>query len=103
MALDDGWMVLAACRSYSDPDPIFFPPKRKGIKTDYTEAKRICFEECSVRKTCLVYAVAHREGQGVWGGLSENERRQLPRGMKQLYRATWFRLHPQSHSRRSAS
>ena len=102
MALDDGWMALAACRSYPDPDAIFFPPKRKGIKTDYTQAKHICFEECPVRKTCFVYAIAHREAQGVWGGLSEVERRQLPREVKQLYRETWFKLHPQFHSRRNA-
>jgi WhiB family redox-sensing transcriptional regulator len=102
MPLDDGWMVLAACRRYPDPDPIFFPPKYKGVRTDISRAKHICFNECEVRKTCLVYAIAHRESQGVWGGLGEVERRRLPKAVKLLYRQTWFQLHPQSHRQVSA-
>jgi WhiB family redox-sensing transcriptional regulator len=94
MALDDGWMLHAACRNYPDPDPIFFPPTKKGVKADTTEAKRICFNECPVRKTCLVYAVAHRENIGVWGGLTSAERRAIPREVKLQFRETWFRLHP---------
>lgn len=94
MALDDGWMVKAACRNYDHPDEIFFPTTTKGIAPDYTEAKRICFDECPVRKTCLVYAIAHRESRGVWGGLSDLERKRIPRATKQQYRDTWFRLHP---------
>jgi WhiB family redox-sensing transcriptional regulator len=94
VAIDDGWMVKAACRNYDDPDPIFFPSTTKGVAPDYTEAKRICFDECPVRKTCLVYAVAHRESRGVWGGMSDLERRALPRDTKRQYTETWFRLHP---------
>lgn len=101
MALDDGWMIKAACRNYDNPDEIFFPPTTKGVKPDYTEAKRICFNECPVRRTCLVYAVAHRETRGVWGGLSDLERKQLPRATKQQYRDTWFRLHPYAQRRTS--
>lgn len=99
MALDDGWMVKAACRNYDNPDAIFFPPTKKGVKPDTREAKRICFDECPVRKTCLVYAVAHRENRGVWGGLSDIERRRIPQHIKQQYRDTWFRLHPYAQKR----
>lgn len=99
MALDDSWMVKAACRNYDDPDAIFFPSTTKGVKPDYTEAKRICFDECPVRKTCLVFAIAHRESRGVWGGLSDIERRRIPRVVKQQYRDTWFRLHPYAQKR----
>jgi WhiB family transcriptional regulator, redox-sensing transcriptional regulator len=99
VAIDDGWMVKAACRNYDDPDPIFFPPTTKGVAPDYTEAKRICFDECPVRKTCLVYAVAHHETRGVWGGLSDVERKAIPRLIKHQYTETWFRLHPYAKRR----
>ena len=44
------------------------------------EAKRICLG-CEVKDACLDYALAHDERFGIWGGLSERERRRLKRGI----------------------
>jgi WhiB family redox-sensing transcriptional regulator len=66
------WQELALCRQ-TDPEA-FFP--EKGGSTN--EAKRIC-GRCAVRGDCLEYALGHDERFGVWGGLSERDRRKLRR------------------------
>mgnify|MGYP001450285291 CR=1 FL=1 len=59
---------------------MFFPPahfERKDEKLDRERrAKAIC-ATCSVRRDCLDYALRIREPHGIWGGLSEVERRTL--------------------------
>lgn len=63
-------MDFALCReTWSEA---FFPEKGGSTR----EAKRIC-QGCEVRDECLEYAVAHTIRFGVWGGLSERERRSL--------------------------
>jgi WhiB family transcriptional regulator, redox-sensing transcriptional regulator len=52
----------------------FFPDKGGSTK----EAKRIC-GLCEVRGECLQYALDHEERFGIWGGLSERDRRKLRR------------------------
>jgi WhiB family redox-sensing transcriptional regulator len=64
------WTVGALC-AQTDPEA-FFP--EKGGTTRF--AKRIC-AGCPVRVQCLDYAMETRERFGVWGGLSERERRAL--------------------------
>lgn len=66
----EDWTELALC-SQIDPD-LFYP--EKGAST--REAKRIC-TVCEVREQCLQYALDHVERFGIWGGLSERERRRL--------------------------
>jgi len=66
------WHELAAC-SETDPDA-FFP--ELGEPT--AAAKRVC-RSCPVRAECLQYALDNHERFGVWGGLSERERRHLIR------------------------
>lgn len=66
------WADQALCLSH-DGD-IFFPDR--GIPT--REAKRVC-RRCPVQGPCLEYALSNNEAFGVWGGLSERERRQLQR------------------------
>lgn len=39
-------------------------------------AKEIC-TDCSVREACLTYALSIREQHGIWGGHTENERREM--------------------------
>jgi WhiB family redox-sensing transcriptional regulator len=68
--LPEPWVVDAVCAE-TDPEA-FFP--NKGEST--SAAKAIC-AACSVRADCLAYAVEHNERFGVWGGLSERERRPL--------------------------
>ncbi len=66
------WMVFAACRN-ADP-LVFFPTTRDGVD----EALAIC-ATCPVRADCLDYAVEARERFGVWGGMTEKQRRRLLR------------------------
>jgi WhiB family transcriptional regulator, redox-sensing transcriptional regulator len=67
------WQERALC-AQTDPEA-FFPEKGGSTR----EAKRIC-SGCEVRAECLEYALAHDERFGIWGGLSERERRRLRRG-----------------------
>ena len=66
------WQERALC-AQTDPEA-FFPEKGGSTR----EAKRIC-SRCEVRAECLEYALAHDERFGIWGGLSERERRRLKR------------------------
>lgn len=67
-----GWQERALC-AQTDPEA-FFPEKGGSTR----EAKRVC-SGCEVRGECLEYALAHDERFGIWGGLSERERRKLKR------------------------
>ena len=58
----------------ADRPEAFFPEKGGSTR----EAKKIC-TGCEVRSECLSYALAHDERFGIWGGLSERERRRLKR------------------------
>ena len=66
------WQEEANCLGV-DPD-LFFP--ERGAST--REAKAVC-RSCEVRSECLEYALAHGEKFGIWGGLSERERRRVRR------------------------
>jgi WhiB family redox-sensing transcriptional regulator len=67
--------VKAACRS-SDPD-LFFPVGTTGgAKEQILEAKHIC-QECGVAAQCLEFALLTNQESGIWGGLSEDERRKV--------------------------
>ncbi len=66
------WWSLAACRS-ADPD-LFFPISQSGpAAVQIQRAKAVC-AGCLVQDDCLRYALAADPVQGVWGGLSEEER-----------------------------
>ncbi len=67
-----GWQADALC-AQTDPEAFF--PEKGGSTRD---AKRIC-ASCQVRSECLEYALEHDERFGIWGGLSERERRKLRR------------------------
>lgn len=66
------WMGEARCL---DADPEAFFPEKGGSTR---EAKRIC-NACDVREECLRYALENDERFGIWGGMSERERRRLKR------------------------
>jgi len=68
--MDADWQERALC-AQTDPES-FFPEKGGSTR----EAKKIC-TGCEVRSECLEYALAHDERFGIWGGLSERERRRL--------------------------
>ena len=65
-----GWQERALC-AQTDPEA-FFPEKGGSTR----EAKKVC-TRCEVRGECLEYALANDERFGIWGGLSERERRKL--------------------------
>ena len=67
---DDEWRLDALCAE-TDPEA-FFPEKGGSTR----EAKRVC-TGCSVRAECLEAALTNDERFGIWGGLSERERRRL--------------------------
>jgi WhiB family redox-sensing transcriptional regulator len=71
------WRDHAACR---DEDPeLFFPVGTSGpALLQIAEAKAVC-GRCSVSSECLKWALASGQDAGVWGGLSEDERRALKR------------------------
>ncbi|WP_156628624.1 WhiB family transcriptional regulator [Mycobacterium sp. 1274756.6] len=73
-ATREEWQDQALC-AQTDPEA-FFPEKGGSTR----EAKKIC-QRCPVRGECLEYALAHDERFGIWGGLSERERRRLKRGI----------------------
>lgn len=64
------WQTDALC-TQTDPEAFF--PEKGGSTRD---AKRVC-SGCDVRAQCLEYALANDERFGIWGGLSERERRKL--------------------------
>jgi WhiB family redox-sensing transcriptional regulator len=76
--VEEAWQVRAACRG--PQAVVFFPPshfERKSDKLQREEqAKAIC-ASCAVREPCLQYALRIREPHGIWGGLSEADRRAM--------------------------
>lgn len=69
---DGGWQDRAIC---AQTDPEAFYPEKGGSTR---EAKQVC-RSCDVRAECLQYALDNDERFGVWGGMSERERRRLKR------------------------
>ncbi|MFI1168462.1 WhiB family transcriptional regulator [Streptomyces sp. NPDC020801] len=71
MIADGKWGAYAACRSTA-PDELFV----EG--TAQNDAKAVC-SGCPVRTECLAFALDRRIGHGIWGGMTERERRALLR------------------------
>lgn len=71
MALETDWASRAACRT-TDPDALFVQGAAQN------RAKAIC-SGCVVRTECLADALDNRVEFGVWGGMTERERRALLR------------------------
>ena len=71
------WRHRSACR---DEDPeLFFPVGNTGPAiAQIEEAKKVC-NRCEVKEPCLAWALESGQDAGVWGGLSEDERRALKR------------------------
>jgi WhiB family transcriptional regulator, redox-sensing transcriptional regulator len=74
------WMLYAACIGRTD---LFFAPddseSRAERRNRESQAKRVCVE-CLVRGECLAEAMHSDERFGIWGGLTERERRAARRG-----------------------
>lgn len=72
LMLDTSWRESSNCLGV-DPD-LFFP--ERGAST--REAKEVC-RGCVVREDCLEFALQNSEKFGIWGGMSERERRRIRR------------------------
>jgi len=75
----EDWMLAAACRGHPD---LFFAPDDSETRSERRRreaaAKSVC-ARCPVRIDCLTDAFASDERFGIWGGLTERERRSLRR------------------------
>jgi WhiB family transcriptional regulator, redox-sensing transcriptional regulator len=69
---DSEWMSRAECANY--PPDWWFPARGQPSP----QARSVCLS-CPVRTECLDYAIAHNERHGIWGGLSEKQRRLIRR------------------------
>jgi len=80
------WRDKAACLTV-DPE-LFFPVGNTGPAVDQIDrAKSVC-SHCPVTEYCLQYALDTNQDSGVWGGLSEDERRALKRRAARARRAS---------------
>ena len=71
------WRHRAECLT-EDPE-LFFPVGTTGpALAQVEEAKKVC-RRCEVREECLRWALEAGQDHGVWGGMSENERRAMKR------------------------
>lgn len=75
------WQSRANCMGV-DPD-LFFPERGASTK----EAKEVC-RGCVVKEDCLEFALRNSEKFGIWGGMSERERRRVRRARAQAARAS---------------
>lgn len=64
------WRDDALCAQVGSD--LFFPEKGGSTRG----AKKLC-AGCDVREQCLEYALTREERFGIWGGLSERERRRV--------------------------
>ncbi len=74
------WLHRARCRN-EDPE-LFFPVGVTGPAADQVAAAKAVCRECEVRAECLEWAMVTGQDSGVWGGLSEEERRALARARR---------------------
>ena len=77
----EDWLVAASCLGHTE---LFFAPDEAETRTqrNYREAqaKAVC-RECVVRAHCLSEALRSDERFGIWGGLTERERRSMRRSL----------------------
>ena len=75
---DTKWQTMAAC--HGEMGSVFYPPmrtERKAVRLAREQrAKAVC-AGCPVRQECLDTALTQNERYGIWGGLTDVERRRL--------------------------
>ncbi len=82
------WRSVALCR---DTDPtLFFPVGATGAALDQIAAAKAVCLQCAARPDCLEFALESNQDSGVWGGLSEEERRQIRRERKAARRSMQY-------------
>jgi WhiB family redox-sensing transcriptional regulator len=76
--LAPAWQNDAQCAKCAG-EVDFFPARGESVR----DAKAVC-SVCPVRTECLEFALRHKVAHGVWGGLSERERRTLRRDRRRI-------------------
>ncbi len=80
------WRSRAECLN-EDPE-LFFPIGNTGpAVAQVAQAKAVC-GRCPVQEVCLQWAIANNQDSGVWGGMSEEERRAMKRRAARARRAS---------------
>ena len=91
---DPNWQREGACHGMNVN--LWFP-RRGESPNKILEAKRIC-QQCPIQQKCLDYSLWHHEKHGIWGGLTELERRNMRRTLGiqpgPTARTTMIRRHP---------
>lgn len=78
------WVQRAKCK---DEDPeLFFPIGTSGPALEQIEVARAICMQCEVRRECLEWALATGQDAGVWGGTSEDERKEMRRARRRASR-----------------
>ncbi len=80
------WRKDSACRD-TDPD-LFFPVGTTGPAIEQIETAKAVCRQCHAQTQCLEYAIETNQDSGIWGGTSEDERRQLRKAAQQRARQT---------------
>ncbi|HMH94015.1 MAG TPA: WhiB family transcriptional regulator [Streptosporangiaceae bacterium] len=88
---DLGWQDRAPCAKSAYPDD-WFPDAGRPSARAVRNVERTC-GACPVRAQCLAYALGNGIRYGTWGGLTEEERRGIPRGAPVPDRYCRKRLH----------
>jgi WhiB family redox-sensing transcriptional regulator len=71
----NNWKLQGSCNSY--PYELMWPVGTTGpAEAQTSQAKAVC-AACPIETKCLQYAVENHEAYGIWGGLTEEERRQI--------------------------
>ena len=83
--MDMQWLNQARCLN-EDPE-LFFPVGNTGPALEQIEAAKGICRQCDVVSQCLEYAIRENQDTGVWGGMSEDERRALKRRYARARRA----------------
>jgi WhiB family transcriptional regulator, redox-sensing transcriptional regulator len=73
LARGEDWRSAAACQD-ADPD-LFFPVSGSGKSLEQIESAKAICATCPVRPDCLAFALRIGQADGIWGGLTEEERR----------------------------
>jgi WhiB family redox-sensing transcriptional regulator len=85
------WKDDAACKGHA---PSLWYPLRRG-DANHHKAVAIC-TECPVRDACLEHALTTNETHGIWGGLTEGQRKRVlqlqDRGVTAVTAAAWALL-----------
>jgi WhiB family redox-sensing transcriptional regulator len=79
-SVGESWTEDANCRG-ADVDQFF-----SNDDTDQRHALELC-KDCPVQEPCLRFALEEGEMYGIWGGLSESDRRSMIRERRRERRA----------------